>query len=231
MPVGLDPELLRRVDLFEGLTAEQLTRLASLLHGKTFAAGATLFSEEQPGEVAYLIVSGTVKIYVEEEDGTDAILAILGAGEIVGEMSLVDSLGRSASVVTLEECIVFWIDRTTFWQCLQTMLPMTYNLTRILSRRLRLANHQIQSLATHDVHGRVARQILAFSEEYGRPAPGGGTLIPLRLTQNDLAALVGASRVRVNQVLSSWKRLQYISLDDDHRITVHDTAALAQRCR
>ena len=119
----------------------------------------------QPGEVAYLIARGTVKIYVEQADGSDVILAILGPGEIVGELSLVDSFGRSGSVVTLEECALFWIDRAAFQACLQTMPAMTHNLVRILARRLRLANSHIKLLATQDVFGRIAYLLLSFAQE------------------------------------------------------------------
>jgi CRP/FNR family cyclic AMP-dependent transcriptional regulator len=161
----------------------------------------------------------------------DVILGIRGRGEIVGEMSLVDRQGRSASVVTLEDCTLLWLDRPSFETCLQTMPPLSTNLVRLLARRLRLANAQIQALAALDLYGRVARQLLSLAEEYGEPSPSGGILIPLRLTQSDLAGLVGASRVRVNEVMVAYKRRKYLSVDASYRITVHNAAALARRCQ
>jgi CRP/FNR family cyclic AMP-dependent transcriptional regulator len=149
---------------------------------------------------------------------------------VVGEMSLVDSLGRSATAVTMEESTLYWIDRATFWELLRTLPALTYSLVRIMSRRLRLANAQIQALATLDVYGRVARQILAFAQEYGEPAPGGALRIPIRLTQSDLAGLVGASRVRINQVLVAYKRRKWIAVDPHYHITVLNPRALAERC-
>ena len=98
-----------------------------------------------------------------------------------------------------------------------------------IDSRLRLANAQIQSLAALDVYGRVARQILAFAQEYGEPTPDGAIRIPIRLTQNDMAGMVGASRVSVNKVLVHYKERKYISIDAASRITVHDQEALAQR--
>jgi CRP/FNR family transcriptional regulator, cyclic AMP receptor protein len=82
-----------------------------------------------------------------------------------------------------------------------------------------------------DVHGRVAVQLLAFAREYGELLPDGGTLIPLRLTQTNLAALVGASRVRVNQALGYYRKQDSISLNKDHRIIVRDEESLAHRAR
>ena len=81
------------------------------------------------------------------------------------------------------------------------MPALSYNLLRIVARRLRLATAQIQALATLDLHGRVARQILALAEECGSTGQNGTMTIPLRLTQSDLAEMVGASRVRVNEVI------------------------------
>jgi CRP/FNR family cyclic AMP-dependent transcriptional regulator len=146
-------------------------------------------------------------------------------------MSLVDGLGRSATVVTRERSVLLWIDRACFWESLERMPALMYNLVRILSRRLRLASAQIQWLATQDVYGRLASQILTFAEEYGVPDGSGTIRIPLRLTQDELAALVGASRVRVNQALAFYKRHRCISVDRQLHITVHDPAALARRCR
>jgi CRP/FNR family cyclic AMP-dependent transcriptional regulator len=203
MPAVSDSQSLSTIPLFRGLTSDELNRINALLHRKTFPAGMSLFTAEQPGEVAYLIVSGTVKVAAEQADGSIVILAIRGPGEIVGELSLIDNAGRSASVSTLEESTLLWIDRVAFQACLQAIPPLAYNLLEILARRLRLASAQIQALATQDLYGRVARQLLALAEAYGQPAAADGTLIPLHLTQSDLAGLVGASRSRVNQVLES----------------------------
>ena len=105
------------------------------------------------------------------------------------------------------------------------------NLVRILSRRVRLANELVQALANLDVHGRVARQLLAFADKYGESGSNGDVLIPLRLTQGDIADLVGASLKRVNQVMVSFKNQGYISVDEKYRITVHNCKALARYCQ
>jgi CRP/FNR family cyclic AMP-dependent transcriptional regulator len=227
---SLTDGLLSEIPLFSNLTPSELHKVKGFLHARTFPAGTNLITVEQPGEVAYIILEGTIKVHVEQADGSDVILAILGRGEIVGEMSLVDRAGRSANAFTMEDSALAWLDRSMFWECLQTMPSMTFNLASMLSRRLRIANAQIQSLATQDVFGRVARQLLAFAVEYGEPGSNGGIRIPIRLTQSDLAELIGATRTRVNQVLATFKELKYVSLDQDYRITVLEPEALAQRC-
>lgn len=178
-----------------------------------------------------MVLEGNVKVYVTQPDGTEVILAILGAGEIVGEMSLIDSLSRSADAVTQEDSTLLWIDRVTFWRMLEEMPAISRNLVNILSRRLRLANARTQLLASLDVQGRVAGQLLALAREYGEAMPDAGVLIPLRLTQSDLAGMVGASRVRVNQALGYYRKQNYLSTNRRHRIILHDPAALARHAR
>ena len=206
---------------------EQLT---PLLHERTFPAGASVLTAEQPGEAIYIIIEGSVKIHLLTPDGTEVILAVLGPGEIVGEMSLADSLGHSANVTTLEESALLWMDRRTFRSGVEGSTVLGRNLADVLSRRLRLANAHLLSLATLDVPGRVASQLLALAHEYGEEASD-GVLIPITLIQADLAALVGASRVRVNQALGYFRKRNAISVDKDGRITVLDADVLARRAR
>ena len=227
----LDPAILSEVSLFRDLHSEQLSNLAARLHQKTFPSGANVITAEERGDSVYVILSGTAKVYLTHTDGTQVILAILGPGEIVGEMSAADSLGRSASVLTLEDSTLLWMDRHTFLSSMEEMPAIARNLIGILSRRLRLADTHTRSLAALDVHGRVAAQLLAFAREYGEPVPDGGVLIPLRLTQTDLGGLVGASRVRVNQVLGYYRRRHDISVDKEGRIIIHEEEALARRAR
>jgi CRP/FNR family transcriptional regulator, cyclic AMP receptor protein len=216
--------------LFRGMTPHELERLAPLLHERSFPAGASVLTAEQPGEAVYVVLRGSVKVHLLTSDGAEVILAVLGPGEVVGEMSLADSLGRSASVTTLEESIFVWIDRTIFRSGIEGSPVLARNLADILSRRMRLANAHLLSLAALDVPGRVASQMLSLSREYGKETTD-GVRIPIRLTQSDLAALVGASRVRVNQVLGYLRKRGLISIDSEGHFTVHDENALGQRAR
>ena len=228
-PVATDPVTLAEVPLFRGLPASQVVKLGGLLQGRAIPPGAAIVREGEPGECAYVIRDGFVRIEGDQPDGTLTILAILGPGEVVGEMSLVDRLGRSATVVAHGPATVYAIGRAAFWTCLQTMPTMTYNLVGIISRRLRLANEQIEAFGTLGVEGRLARQLLVFADEYG-VSLNRGRRIPFRLSQSDLAGLVGASRVRVNQVMVDYRRRGYVSFDAHGRIVVHDVPALADRC-
>jgi CRP/FNR family cyclic AMP-dependent transcriptional regulator len=225
MPGVHDPANLRSIPLFNGLTDAQLALINARLHRRQFPSGANVVTVETPGEAVYIIVSGTLKIKVDQPDGTEVIIALLGAGELVGELSVLDSAGRSADAFTQEESVVLWLDRSSFDQLLDEIPVLMRNLLRILTRRIRLSTEQIQALCTLDVYGKVARQLLVFADQYGQVTEE-GIKIPVRLTQSDIAGLVGASRERVNQVFVALRKRGLISVDGTYRITILKTADL-----
>lgn len=221
--------LLSYIQLFEGMTSAQLDWVSQHAHRRVFEAGRNVMTIEQPGEAVYIILHGTVKIHIEQGE-RDVILTILGAGDLLGEMSLIDSIGRSASAVTLENTLMLWMDKATFTYMLDNFPLVARNLVKILSARVRLSDQLIQALATLDVNGRVARQLLAFAEKYGREKDG-ATRIRITLTQGDIADLVGASRKRVNQAMVLFKEQGLIDTDADGRILIKDGEGLARYCR
>jgi len=221
--------LLADIELLAGLTPAQFDWVAQRAHRRVFEAGRNVMTIEQPGEAVYIILHGTVKIHIEQGE-RDVILAILGAGDLLGEMSLIDSVGRSASAVTLENSLMLWMDKVTFNSMLDDFPAVARNLVKILSARVRLSDQLIQALATLDVNGRVARQLLAFAEKYGREKDG-ATQIRIVLRQGDIADLVGASRKRVNQTMVLFKEQGLIDTDAEGRIAIKDSEGLAKYCR
>ncbi len=225
-----DPDALAKIPLFSGLPSSELLRLGEYLHERTFRAGSNILIAEQPGEAVYFVLSGSLKVHAISPDATEVVLAVLGPGELVGEMSLADSLGHSADVVALEETMLLWMDRVTFRSSVASSAVLARNLAEMLSKRLRLTNARLIALASLDVPGRVASQLLSLAREYGQKTPD-GTRIPMRLTQADLAALVGASRVSVNQALGQFRKRGALSIAKDGRVSLHDEDALARRAR
>ena len=221
--------LLADIQLFAGLTPTQLEWVAQRAHRRAFEAGRNVLTIEQPGEAVYIILHGTVKIHIEQGE-RDVIISILGAGDLLGELSLIDSIGRSASAVTLEKSLLLWMDKVTFNYLLDNFTPIARNLVKILSARVRLSDQLIQALATLDVNGRVARQLLAFAEKYGFEKDG-ATQIRILLTQGDIADLVGASRKRVNQTMVFFKEQGLIDTDSEGRLAIRDSGGLARFCR
>ncbi len=217
---------LNGIPLFSALTEKQLDWLRGRLYPCQFAENNDMIITGMPGDRVYFILSGTVKVYIPQPDGEEVIVAILGPGDPVGEMSIVDHGGRSANVITLEETQALWMSKANFKEALLSMPVMAQNMMRILSNRLRNSTGQIQAMAALDVSGRVIRQVLAFADRYGEPGPRCAVTIPIRLTQNDLAGLVGASRKRVNQAMVIFKHNNWLAVDGDYHITILDRSAL-----
>lgn len=227
MPV--DHAKLAAIPLFTGLAAAQLQMVAERARERSFRAGVAILHQDEPGETFYVIVQGTVRVTTTLPDGSEVFLALLAAGDTVGEMSLVDTAGRSADVVTQEPTTLIAIDRSVFDALMQSGSIFAKNMLQMLARRLRLANVRIQAHCTLDVYGMVAFQLLEFAELYGQRHADGTVLIPIRLTQTDIAQLVGASRERVNQVMVAYKRRDLISADQRYYITILNSRELRKR--
>ena len=224
-------KVFREIPLLEGLSEQQMTEIRARLHRKAFPAGSHVITADQSAEAIYIVLSGSVKISLPNVDGSQVTFAILGPGQIVGEMSVLDDAYRSANVVTLEKTTLFWMDRGYFQSCLKTMPQLTHNLMRELTSRLRQANRQIEALASLDVASRVARQLVAFARQYGEKTSEGDLRISLPLTQSDVADIVGATREHVNRVIVTFKRRGYLAVASDHHLVVRDLAALAKESR
>lgn len=223
--------ILLTIPLFRGLNQAELEWIARRAHRRVFPAGANVLVAEQPGEAVYIILSGTVKIYIDQVDKQSVVLSIIGAGDTLGEISLLDSSGHSASAVTLEETLMLWMDKTAFHQMLDEFPRVSRNLVNIMGTRLRMNNELIQSLATLDAKGRVARQLLAFADRYDSHHLGEPVIIPITLTQSDIADLVGASRKRVNHVMVSFREQGLISINPAGKLVVLDRRGLAKLCQ
>lgn len=218
-------DFLHTSPLFRGVSEEHITRIAPQWHLKSVPNHTILMSPEaNADDVVYLLVKGSVKI-VSEGAGRDVVLGLRGAGELLGEISLVDNRGRSATVITIEASELLWAAREDLVREIHSTPQIMHNLARILSSRLRLATAQIRALAQMDVKGRLARQLLALADDCGHPFRQ-GTLIPLRVTQSDLADMVGASRVSVNQIFAIWKESGMLGHREHYRIVILDRAAL-----
>ncbi|HEX3723462.1 MAG TPA: Crp/Fnr family transcriptional regulator, partial [Nitrolancea sp.] len=138
----------QQMSIFAHLEPDALAVVTATLRKVTVQPNTNLIAVEQPGDRVYFILSGTVKVFVDHADGSEVILALLGPGEMVGEMSLVDNLNRSASVTTLETSNLAWMDRAALWRQLQSNPVLMSNMVTMLSRRLRLANTRLQANAT-----------------------------------------------------------------------------------
>ncbi len=223
-------QALAAIPLFSDLAEEQLSLVSHYLKRFTFDEREVIVKRDSPGDALFIIVAGKVKVsYVEEEDET--IIAVLSPGDFFGELSIIDGEGRSADVSAVEQTEVLILSATDFKQCLDTMPAIAFSLLKEIAGRLRRSTTWIRVLSSQDVYGRIAQQLLSLSDLHGTDMPDGGRRINLRLTQNDLAGIVGASRESVNKALGYFKQKNWVTVDTSYHITVFNREALAKRCQ
>jgi CRP/FNR family transcriptional regulator len=221
---------LRSVRALSGLGTAELEQVDVRMRERLVPAGRDLIAQGEPGDGVFVILEGSVKMYRRLSGGAEVILAIAGPGEVVGEMPPGEGV-HATGVATLEDARVLSLDGDSFRQLLDDIPSLPAVLVTLLSERLHAADARIESLAGQDVEGRVACVLLELARQHGVPKPGGGTLITIPLTQADVAAMTGASRVRVNQVIARFRHEGWVTLDGRRRTSVQDPAALESRCR
>jgi CRP/FNR family transcriptional regulator, cyclic AMP receptor protein len=214
--------LLRNVPMFSLLPVDQLLLLTSLALRKPYPKNSTVIAAGDPADALYIVISGRLKVTMSDKEGREVILAILGQGEVFGEMGLIDQAPRSATVVTIESCELLTITRTDFTKCLQKNFDLTMNVTRGLVKRLREADKKIGSLALMDVCGRVARLLMETAETVD-----GQKVVTRKLPKQQIAKMIGASREMVTRVMKEMETSGHIEVRA-HRILLRESLALTR---
>jgi CRP/FNR family cyclic AMP-dependent transcriptional regulator len=212
--VGLSLVVLRNVPLFSGLDESELQRLSQVAVRRRAGRNEQVVRAGEDAESLIVLLTGRAKVTNFDEEGREIILAWLGPGEFFGEMGLIDGSPRSASVVAVEPCELLSIGKTEFQRCMQDNFQVAQKLMQILVRRLREADRNIESLALLDVYGRVARLLLDLSEE-----EGGKRLVRQKISKQDMARMIGASREMVSKVMRDLEVGGYIISSGD-QITI-----------
>jgi CRP/FNR family transcriptional regulator, cyclic AMP receptor protein len=208
--------LLRNVPLLSLLSEDELALLARVVSRKSYSRGSLILAAGDLTDSLYILISGRIKVFMSDLDGKEVILSILGPGEFFGEMALIDDSPRSANVVALELCELVCIPKPDFKRCLADNFDMAMTVMRGLVKRLREADNQIGSLALTDVFGRVARLLLETSEVIG-----GERVVTTKLSKQDIARMIGASREMVSRVMKHLQEAGYIEVRAD-RIVIRD---------
>ncbi|HXH02636.1 MAG TPA: Crp/Fnr family transcriptional regulator [Candidatus Competibacteraceae bacterium] len=202
---------LANVPLFAGLSPDELALLASLGLVKTYPKNAVLINEGEHSDTLYVVLSGQVKVYAGDEDGKEVVLSFLGPGSHFGELAILDNAPRSASVMTMESSRLMLIARQEFLRCLNQHPELAIKLLQNLAQRIRHLTAKVKNLALHDVYGRVARTLTQLASEAGQNGQ-----IRQRLTQQNIADMVGASREMVSRILKELCVGGYIEIHDKH---------------
>lgn len=205
-------EELKRVPIFNALTEEELRSFLPNFREKKFPKNSIIFSQDEEGDTFFFIVNGKVKIVIMSKDGREVILSTLGKNEFFGEMSLIDGLPRSATVVAMEDTTLIFLKRNDFLAKLKEHPSMMITMMQEMSRRMRKADERIGSLSLLSVYGRVARVLLEIAKENGKKIPN-GYMIEHRPTQNDIACMAGTTRETVTRIMSDLVRRGLISME------------------
>jgi len=189
-------DLIRRVPLFSLLTADQAQSVADNVMKRRFKRGELIVEQGCKSDALFILLNGRARVLTADPRGREVILAVLKQGDYVGEMSLIDHKPHSATVRAEVQTDMLVLGRAEFSRCLPDANSMAYATLRGLVARLRNADRQIESLALLDVYGRVARTLLDMSEE-----DMGVKIIRAKVSRQDMAKVVGASREMVSRVM------------------------------
>lgn len=211
---------LQNVPIFADLEEPELKKIEKLGLRKKYKKGNIVVLEKEMGAALFVIISGKVKIVRTDEDGREVILSIFGPGEFFGEMSLLDGLARSASVVALAKAELFMIHRRDFLKLLNEHPQVAISLLGELTTRLRKADTQIKSLSLKDASGRVANVILMLADDIGVFRKGKVEIDELPL-QQDMANMAGTSRETVSRMIHQFVREGHLQLEGN-KLTIND---------
>ncbi|MBV9485951.1 MAG: Crp/Fnr family transcriptional regulator [Frankiaceae bacterium] len=221
--------VLAQAPLFAALDADSAATLEATLTTRTLARGHVVFREGDDGDRLFIVLEGKVKISRAAADGRENLLAVLGGGEMFGELSLFDPGPRTATVTTVTEAVLASLDHDDLRPLLTERPGVAVQLLMALAQRLRRTNEAMADLVFTDVPGRVAKALLDLAEKFG-VQEAEGLRVRHDLTQEELAQLVGASRETVNKALSEFAHRGWLRIEG-RSVLLIDPERLARRAR
>lgn len=214
-------ELIRRVPLFAMLTASQAESVADAVIKRRFKRGELIVEQGKKTNALFIVLTGRARVLTSDNRGREVILATMHPGDYIGEMSLIDNEPHSATVRTEVQTDVLMLGRVEFARCLPENSSMAYAVMKGLVQRLRHADRKIESLALMDVYGRVARALLEFAV----PHSDGQLFIKEKISRQDIAKMVGASREMVSRVMKDLEERGYIEPADNGSLIIKERLA------
>ncbi|MDP4300893.1 MULTISPECIES: Crp/Fnr family transcriptional regulator [Sphaerotilaceae] len=210
-------DLIRRVPLFSMLTNEQAQTVADGVIKRRYRRGEIIVEQGRKSDALFILLSGRARVVTSDSRGREVILAVLEPGDYLGEMSLIDNEPHSATVRAEVQTDVLVLGRGEFAACLPENSSLSYAILRGLVGRLRNADRQIESLALLDVYGRVARALLDMATD-----EDGQRMIRSKVSRQDLAKVVGASREMVSRVMKDLEERGLIETQENGWVVLTD---------
>jgi CRP-like cAMP-binding protein len=217
-------DALGRMWIFEGLAREERARLAALARTRVYKARATIVEKGDPPRELFVLLSGRAKVLTRGAEGADAALNVMGPGQVFGEVAILDGQPRSATVVALEECEIAVVEVQAFRDFLASSPAGALKLLGVLAGRVRDLTTRLEDRVFLDVPARLAKQLLWLAEHHGERTAAGAQ-IELRLSQQELGDLIGATRESVNKYINEWTRSGVLKQDRDG-LQIFDLGAL-----
>lgn len=214
-------DLIRRVPLFSMLTESQAMSVADAVVKRRFKRGEVIVEQGKKTNALFILLNGRARVITADSRGREVILATLQPGDHIGEMSLIDNEPHSATVRAEVQTDVLMLGRAEFARCLPENSSMAYAIMHGLVQRLRYADRKIESLALMDVYGRVARALLEFAADNTCPESG-EMLIRDKISRQDIAKMVGASREMVSRVMKDLEERGFIQTQEGGSIIVKE---------
>jgi CRP-like cAMP-binding protein len=225
--LGERVELLEQAPLFSVLDTADLRSLSEKFHPVRYGRGEMVFREGEPAERLFLIQSGRVKLTIASPEGQELLIAVLGRGQIFGELAVIDRGPRAMNARAMEEAQLFALDADVFWTVLENRPTLARRLLELMARRLRRADQTSQDLVFFDAPTRLARRLLDLAEEHGEPVGDSDSIrISVRVTQEEIAQMIGTSRGSANRLLASFAGRGWIDWNDGRPIILRPEALL-----
>ncbi len=218
---------LRRAALFAHLDDAELTELQRRMTRRSFRRGEVMFYQNDPSGRLYLIERGWVKITRQTDAGDELLIDVFGPGSIIGEISIFTNEPRTGTVTAVEPTTTLSLSRESFYALVQSHPRIALRCLEMLARRIRASDELVQDMTFLDVPARLAKRLLELSDQVGVDGDG-GRLIDLRLTQEELATMVGTTRESINKTLALFRR-QGVIQSKNGRILIRDRHRLARR--
>ena len=196
----------RLPDILNQLPSPHLSRLMKAGEPVHLLRGEVLFHEGGPGDRCYWVMTGALKIGVCSETGEERIFSLAGPGSVVGELSLLDKLPRSATVTAISDTKLTALKRDSLETYLRQNPNVAADLIAILVGRLRKTNEELAADSFLTVQARVARSILSLANQIGEPSGSDLVILPAKVPQSDIGAMAGVARESVSRTLSEWRR-------------------------
>jgi CRP/FNR family cyclic AMP-dependent transcriptional regulator len=200
-----DVDVLSRSFVLRGLPRAELEQLATTMRRRAYARGEAVCHLGDPGEALHVVYAGRLKVVLPTAEGEEAVLNVVGPGDVVGDLALLDGGPRSATVIALEPVETGVLGRAEFLALLRRSPAAVDGLLASLAGVIRRLSDEVADLQFLDLHGRLAKKLLELAEAHGRPVVGGSIEIAVPLTQGELAGMIGATRPRVNKLLGLYE--------------------------